>query len=153
MDISAKMLEQFDKRVKKAGYSEPHVKAVRANLLDASASSSPELQDPLLQNFDMALIGLALHHIDDVDGILGKIVERLRPGGTLVVVDLAGEALKEMPKGHGIAHSGWTEPAMREIFERLGLENWGWRLWKDTLKMPDGEKSGFIARGVKPSAS
>lgn len=154
MDISVKMLEEFEKRVRAEGYSEDQVKTVRGNLLDASAATSAELQDPLLKDFDMVMLGLALHHIDDIDGILTKLVERLRPGGTLVVIDLVGDALKEMiPEGHGIAHSGWTETEMKTIFERVGLENWGWKLFKDPLKMPDRSKYAFLARGVKPLSS
>ncbi|PNP38732.1 hypothetical protein TGAMA5MH_09349 [Trichoderma gamsii] len=52
-------------------------------------------------NFDLIVISMALHHIEDQAGVLSGLYERLRSGGVLVVIDLAPDAYS-----HNHAHGG-----------------------------------------------
>jgi SAM-dependent methyltransferase len=61
------------------------------------AVSLEEFSDP--GPFDAVLANLALHHIPDLRGALGKIERLLRPGGRLIVNEHAWDRLDE-PTAH-----------------------------------------------------
>ena len=45
--------------------------------------------------FDHVVAGLSLHHLEDLGRALDKVVDSLRPGGTLVVVEFAWDRIDE----------------------------------------------------------
>lgn len=156
IDISAGMLKEFDRLAGEAGYGKEKMKAVRGDLLDPEGTPAPELAEPEYFNFDTVTMAFALHHVEDVETMLRRLVERARPGGTVLIVDLVGKERKDLPEGMGVAHGGFMEDQMQKLFEKVGLENWGWRLFKDQVEMPfdhGGAKTVFMARGVRPASS
>ena len=83
------MVDGYNKRAKEAGYSEEQMHAVRGNLLSSVAADTTAANK--LGDFDIAVISLALHHVDDPGRMVAKMVEKLQPGGVLAVVDLANQ--------------------------------------------------------------
>lgn len=54
----------------------------------------PAVEDPeafqdatRFSNFDMACVGLGFHHFDDPELAAKRLVQRLKPGGVLVIID------------------------------------------------------------------
>lgn len=79
----------------------------------------------------------------------------LKPGGTLLVVDLAAVAgnteLIPPTHHHVVPHAhGLTEDAMRAAFEGAGLTGFEIGEAHRTMTARFGETHWFLARGVKP---
>lgn len=150
------MLKEFDRLAEEEGYTKDQMKAVRGDLLDPEGTPAPELAGPEYFGFDTTTMTTALHHVGDVDTMLRRLVERTRPGGSVLIVDMVGKNREDMPEGMGVVHGGFTEEQMRSHFERAGLESFGWKLFQDLVDMPadeGGPKILFLARGVKPASS
>ena len=72
--------------------------------------------------FDLATAQMVLHHAEDPAGVLAEAARVLRPGGLLVIVDLA-------PHGHAdwttrLAHRwpGFTDAMLAQLMRGAGLE-------------------------------
>jgi len=72
--------------------------------------------------FDLATAQMVLHHAEDPAGVLAEAARVLRPGGLLVIVDLA-------PHGHAdwttrLAHRwpGFTDATLAQLMRGAGLE-------------------------------
>lgn len=53
---------------------------------------SDELKDQKWYDFDTAIISMALHHVKDPIAMLSSLRERVKKGGTLIVIEWASEA-------------------------------------------------------------
>ena len=64
----------------------------------------PHLSTPFYHSFDLAVVGLGFHHFDDPGLAATRLVERLKPGGVLMIVDF-------LPHGHfhGTSHNHGKE--------------------------------------------
>ncbi|KAF6844290.1 methyltransferase C1347.09 [Colletotrichum musicola] len=84
---------------------------------DPAAFSGAEFRD-----FDVAGVGLGFHHFDDPELSAKRLVERLRPGGVLIVLDfLPHEKLgSDLPAANTVKHHGFSEERIRAIFEQAG---------------------------------
>lgn len=83
-----------------------------------AALSGPEFFD-----FDVAVLGLGFHHFENPALSAQRLVERLRPGGVLVILDFVTHS----PHGgghhgasHTVLHHGFSEEQMKTIFEEAG---------------------------------
>lgn len=83
IDISAGMVEQFGITAKNSGFTPEHMHAVQGNLLD----SSDALSGPELQGFDIGVMCMALHHVEDTNQMIARLVERLKKGGLLLIIE------------------------------------------------------------------
>ncbi|KAL2207831.1 S-adenosyl-L-methionine-dependent methyltransferase [Sarocladium strictum] len=156
IDISAGMLKEFDRTAEEEGYDKKKMKAIRGDLLDPEGTPAPELADPEYFNFDTAVMATALHHVEDVDKMLLRLVERVRPGGTVLILDFVNLNVEVIATEMGVIHGGFKEDQMMKIMEKAGLENCDWKLFAEEIEMPadkGGAKTGFMARGVKPLAA
>lgn len=97
------MVTQYNKRAHEAGVPQDAMHAHQGDLLAPSAPiSTPDLQD-----FDLAITSMALHHFPDPEAVLTALVSRLRPGGTAAVMDWApGD--DGIPWGKGGHEAGHT---------------------------------------------
>jgi len=89
---------------------------VRPLLLDLYSEDCP-------QQFDLIFSAMTLHHIDDVELILGKIVDGLKPGGILALADLDsedGSFHRDNPTG--VMHHGFDRAQLTAALRRLGLK-------------------------------
>ena len=61
---------------------------MKAYLADLSETASPQnLAGLAFSGFDIAAVSTALHHMDDPLLVARRLVDRLRPGGVLLVLD------------------------------------------------------------------
>ena len=78
------MVDKFNAEAREAGMSEAQMRAVRGDLL---APADGSLGDPAFYDFDLAVMSMALHHVDDPKAMVARLVERVKPGGTVVIID------------------------------------------------------------------
>jgi len=74
-DISPQLLELFQKKAAAAGYQSEIVCSEVASFLGDGGRA-----------FDLIVFSSALHHIENIDGVLGLAYQRLAPGGLLFTV-------------------------------------------------------------------
>jgi len=88
---------------------------VRPLLLDLLSGECP-------QRFDLIFSAMTLHHLADVDTILGKLVHCLKPGGILALADLDsedGSFHRDNPEG--VMHHGFDRAQLAAALRGLGL--------------------------------
>jgi SAM-dependent methyltransferase len=117
LELSTKMAERYNELA--AASEIPSVKATHAiegNLL-ADAARSVELSGTELHDFDIAAVGAGLHHFQDPARAIGRLAERLKPGGVLLIVDFVEEEQGWLPSGadHTIHKHGFSQGEMKEL--------------------------------------
>lgn len=151
------MVDKYNRRAREAGIPESQMHAVLGDL------TAPEIAPSLVDNkdlfdFDLIITSLALHHIEDPQHAINRLVERLRPGGTLVVIDFdvakEGETWvsADAPSAHTIAHHGFDKASMEKMLHAAGCKDVEYVLHEEISKMPEhlgGKKQLFFARGRK----
>lgn len=80
VDTSEGMLEVLRGKIEAAG-----IATMRPTLLDLTQGPLPA------ERFDLVFLQMALHHIADIDGILGRFHRLLAAGGWLAIADLDRE--------------------------------------------------------------
>ncbi|WEW56690.1 hypothetical protein PRK78_002138 [Emydomyces testavorans] len=155
VDLAEGMVDKYNRRAREAGIPESRMHAVLGDL------TTPKISPSLTENkdlfdFDLIITSLVLHHIEDPQHAINRFVERLRPAGTLVVIDFdvakEGEAwlMADAPTAHTIAHHGFDKATMENMFETAGCKDVEYVLHKEESKMPPhlgGKKQLFFARG------
>lgn len=133
---------------------------------------SEELSGSEWRDFDMAIISMALHHVRDPVEMLQRLRERIRPGGTLVVVEFLGreiEADKEdseydadnMVEVHGNQKiwPGFTTGRLEGNLSKAGFEGFDARVLEEPARIPASaraaddkveEKWCFFAKAMVP---
>ena len=61
--------------------------AVQGDLVAPLDEGNEDLKREDFYNFDVIVISMALHHVEDPQKMISKLVERLRDGGSLLVID------------------------------------------------------------------
>lgn len=103
--------------------------ATTGELGSSAESHSPSLRvvegapSPRLFGFDVAAVGGGLHHLADPELASDRLVQRLRPGGVLLVWDFLlhgplGD--RDRDRDHGVLHHGLAEDRVRALFEHAG---------------------------------
>jgi SAM-dependent methyltransferase len=85
------------------------------------AVSLDEFSDP--GPFDAVLANLSLHHIPDLEGALAKIRQLLRPGGRLIVNELAWDRLDAATARWYLEHRAAADPGAPASLEQC-LDEW-----------------------------
>ncbi|KAM0079979.1 hypothetical protein ACKRZS_007878 [Fusarium odoratissimum] len=154
------MVEQYNMLAEASGFSSDKMRAVHGDIMNPEASPSPELDTPDFNDFDLIVMCMALHHVQDYAAMIQKLSEKLRPGGVLLVIDLVSSSESGCPEAtmakelsnHTMSKMGFTETEVKTVFEKAGLEGWSWRWCSERSKVPEeigGEQQGFFARGYK----
>ncbi|KAG6828358.1 hypothetical protein H0H92_008246 [Tricholoma furcatifolium] len=148
VDISQGVVDQFNLRVSNQGIPAEEMQAIRAEL----KGEPGELED---EKFDVVICASAYHHFPDIAGVTRTLAYFLKPGGALLVVDLAkrpGENPFDhvhAPKhvvDHIVPHrGGLDESDMRAAFENAGLQSFTY----DDGLVGRHDARLFIAKGVK----
>ena len=108
----------------------------------------------------MAAVGLGFHHFEDPEYTAKKLVDRLRPGGILFIVDfLPHEALDPHRSAAAtVTHHGFTKERVRDIFSGAGagiafaMQTMGdGVVFTHRKEGKSDRRSVFIARGQKAS--
>ena len=102
------MVDIYNEKARNRGLSPEQMSAVQGNIVADDPSEESGLSSSKLFGFDMVGIANALHHMADPALAVRKLVERLKPGGTLLIVEFVGD-LHESPtsggsSGHAHAH-------------------------------------------------
>lgn len=109
-DSSPGMLETLRKKIGEQG-----IKNVLPRLLDLHHDDCP-------QDFELIFSAMTLHHLTDVDRILGKFFQCLKPGGLLALADLDEEdGSFHQDNPDGVMHHGFSRDKLAEKLERFGF--------------------------------
>lgn len=111
IDNSEGMVKVLREKLHESGI--PGMKVVEADL---------EQEDYTIETFDLVYSLMVLHHVNDVEKILGKFSALLKPGGYLAVADLHSE--DGSFHGHGFTgHRGFDTGALKASLEKHGFED------------------------------
>ncbi|KAF4967258.1 hypothetical protein FSARC_5170 [Fusarium sarcochroum] len=162
LDISSSMAEQYNQMALKAGYTPTKMRAVQGDLIDPESTPSPELNSPAFFNFDVVIMCMALHHIQDPDDMILQLSKRLKQGGILVIVDWVALSESDCRRtgdqtlglsNLSVNRIGFTENDVKSAYEKAGLADWSWKWASTRSQVPreiGGEQQLFLARGKKP---
>ncbi|GGB74150.1 S-adenosylmethionine-dependent methyltransferase [Knoellia flava TL1] len=114
-DASEGMVDVARTNIERAGVGN----RLDARRLDLVADPLPE------ERFDGAWAQLALHHVEDLDTLLGRVHELLVPGGWLAVVDLDDDRAGAFHAHHDnfTGHHGFDRDAFAERLRRSGFRD------------------------------
>ncbi|KAF5691041.1 hypothetical protein FDENT_3645 [Fusarium denticulatum] len=160
IDISSKMVEQYNMLAEAAGFNPEKMRAIHGDLMNPEASPSAEIDTPEFNDFDLIVMCMALHHVQDYTTMIQKLSEKLRRGGVLLVIDLVASSESGCPEApmaqelsnHTMSKMGFTEIEAKTAFEKASLSDWSWRWCSERSQVPGeigGEQQGFFARGCK----
>ncbi|EAA36317.3 S-adenosyl-L-methionine-dependent methyltransferase [Neurospora crassa] len=159
IDLSENMVAQYNARAENQGLARDEMYAYQGNLLDPNDPDPREFSGFDFHHFDIAVVGLGFHHFDDPALAAQRLVERLRPGGVLLILDFLPHG-KVADDGHAashtITHHGFSEEQVKKIFQDAGagkdfaLETIGIAFNKATENRPEEvRRQVFLARGTK----
>jgi SAM-dependent methyltransferase len=160
LDLSDNMVVEYNKSACEMGIPPEKMSAQRGDLL---AETVPKhLSGPDFRNFDIAAIGMAIHHIESPQLALKRLAGRLRKGGVCFIMDLfpSQHQLLELRKfceehpeiAATINKHGFTKEEMQKLYQNAGL---GGRFDYVVVEKPleftmNGQKhstTAFMARG------
>ncbi|MBV9249262.1 MAG: metalloregulator ArsR/SmtB family transcription factor [Acetobacteraceae bacterium] len=72
-------------------------------------------------SFDIAVLQMVLHYADDPSGVITEAVRVLRPGGRLIVIDLAAHTRGDVATRLAHRWTGFSDEAMAEMLGVAGL--------------------------------
>ena len=157
LDLSSKMVERFNELAASSEIPSFHTARAReGNLLD-DHEPTVELKGPEFHDFDVVTVGAALHHFDDPAKAIGRLAQRLRPDGVLLIIDFVEEEQQGlMPHGaeDTIRKHGFSEVEMKELMEGHGLRSFGWMEMSERVELMFQEdkpisRKAFLARATK----
>ena len=133
--------------------------AVVGNLTVPDDPRPAALSGPEFFDFDVAVLGLGFHHFENPALSAQRLVERLRPGGVLVILDFVTHS----PHGgahhgasHTVLHHGFSEEQMETIFKEAGAgTNFAFQEMGSGVVFTHGadqesrKRRVFLARGQK----
>ena len=156
IDLSPKMVERYNQLATTSPIpSMRKARAVEGNLLiDQEPSADLNALDSF--NFDVAAIGLGLHHFPDHEKAIERLAQRLGKSGVLLIVDFVEEDQAWVPShaDHTIHKHGFSEMELKGLMEKHGLGGFGWKELPERLELRLQEdkpffKRGFLARAAK----
>jgi ArsR family transcriptional regulator len=94
----------------------------RAGLTQCAVRLADMYRLPLADaTFDIAVLQMVLHYAEDPAGVLSEAVRVLRPGGTLIVIDLAHHARTDLATRLAHRWPGFDDAAMAAMLQAAGL--------------------------------
>lgn len=159
LDVSDNMVDEFNKNAREAGLSDK----MTARKGDLLAETVPdEISGPDFEDFDVVAVSMALHHFAEPDVALKRLGDRLKQGGTCLIVDLVpeGKMFHEMHPDMSEAAAivkkhGFTMEDMKELFEGAGLGmNFDYKVIEKPFEFTKNgttfRKTIFVARAQRP---
>ncbi|KAI9737922.1 MAG: hypothetical protein M1834_009292 [Cirrosporium novae-zelandiae] len=145
IDLSPNMAKEFNKWVSSQPDLGPRsANAISGDLLLAEGPSE-STRGPEYENFDVAIVSFAFHHFEHPDVAARRLVDRLKVGGTFVIIDLLPHehGIAHGHSTHTIAHNGFSNEKTKEILEGAGCTD------VDIVIM-DGTAKIFVADNAEP---
>ncbi|KAK3372414.1 S-adenosyl-L-methionine-dependent methyltransferase [Podospora didyma] len=157
IDLSENMAAAYNARAENQGLAVEEMHAYQGNLCTPENPSPPEFASPEFFGFDIAAVGLGFHHFDDPALAARRLVERLKPGGVLLILDFLPHDKMDSAHAasHTVTHHGFSETQIRELYEQAGagtdfkLESVAVVFNRATESKPEMRRQLFLARGVK----
>ncbi|KAJ9633423.1 hypothetical protein H2204_006973 [Knufia peltigerae] len=156
LDFSKGMVTEYNKWASQNGLDPSEAYAHQCDLLDddefKAMSDQQREAEQLVTNFDVVVVGSALHHVDDQVKLLSRLAGCLVSGGVCVVLDKAPDPDSDGNETDMMRQpNGYTEQDMRKMYSDAGLG----RGFEYTLLAPVEftlhgrlvKATGFIARG------
>ncbi|KXN91974.1 hypothetical protein AN958_11034 [Leucoagaricus sp. SymC.cos] len=156
IDISKRMVDEYNHRAENQGLSVNEMHALRVDILNPGHTVLQDLDG----SFDVIVCSASYHHLDDIVATTRALFKFLKPGGTLLIMDLlkddslkVGEVFPEHGEHNIVAHrGGFAQHQIEEAFSAAGFSSFA---FKDGVK---AKKKGhpvtlFIARGLKPGVA
>lgn len=165
LDISPNMVAEYNDRFSSSKStdtetesdpstpSQPlNAQAYHANLFETSGPPLT-LTSPKFHNFDLVAVGFGFHHFEDLPTVTQRLVDRLKPGGVLMILDFFSHDKDEVINEESvntIAHHGFTEGRVMELFEGAGLVDVRVLPFEEeVVMMGHARRWPFMARGRK----
>ncbi|KAF3061143.1 hypothetical protein GL218_02817 [Daldinia childiae] len=121
IDISENMVAAYNSRAENQGLTRDEMHAIVGDLAVIDGPQPSELfADSRFFGFDLATVGGGLHHFADPELATDRLVERLRPGGVLLVWDFLPHGPHHGLNAHAVLHHGLSEERVRKMFEHAG---------------------------------
>jgi len=79
------------------------------------------------RELDAALCSLVLHHVEDLPAAFSEIARCLKPGGRLIVLDMADHDRREYRRTMGHRHLGFSEDTLAALAADADLTLTAWR--------------------------
>jgi ArsR family transcriptional regulator len=111
VDASKAMLALARSRLARAGLTHCSVRLADMYRLQIVAGA-----------FDIAVMQMVLHYAEDPPGVLAEAARVLRPGGRLIVIDLAHHGRDDLVTRLAHRWPGFTDAAMQNLMSDAGLE-------------------------------
>ncbi|KZP05262.1 S-adenosyl-L-methionine-dependent methyltransferase [Athelia psychrophila] len=152
VDISEAMVRRYNLRADWQGLKPEEMHAECTDLEESSDGLNGEL-------FDVIVCASSYHHFNSIEPVTRTLVSFLKPGGALMVTDMAQNAANTEiiadPHAHIVAHRNGFSPAeMEAVFTAAGLVD---VVVIDqaiqNVKVHGQNVDIFLAKGVKPSSS
>lgn len=166
IDVSEAMVDKYNAEAREAGMSETQMRAVRGDLMEPSGGP---LEGQDLFDFDLIIMSMALHHIDDPKKMVAKLVERLKPGGRAIIIDwIPSEQVasagndksshehssnhgahsdgphhhdhKPHPGAHTVSFDGFSNEQMQTMFKEAGCSSSDYTLAESPSQVPPDPK-------------
>ncbi|MDN5049168.1 class I SAM-dependent methyltransferase [Aliarcobacter butzleri] len=114
LDNSYGMIEEFNKKVKEKNLS--NIKAKKHNILE---------EDLPKNSFDLIVISMSLHHIENIDMFFKKSFEALKNGGYICINDLDKEdgSFHAKHNNEGVYHFGFSKDELVETAKKIGFSD------------------------------
>ena len=78
--------------------------------------------EPLSEKFQLVFTSMALHHVQDIDGVLHVLADHLEPGGMFAIADLdENEHSFHNDHSHGFTHNGFNRDTLAEKLQSFGF--------------------------------
>lgn len=110
IDLSKEMLNVARSNIERTGFVNIHVRHGDMYRLPVEDNT-----------IDLAILHMVLHYSDDPEGVTGEVQRVLRPGGRLIVVDLAAHTLESLRTNYNHHRLGFTDPEMLRYCAAAGL--------------------------------
>jgi ubiquinone/menaquinone biosynthesis C-methylase UbiE len=105
-------------------------------------------------DFDLIFTSMTLHHIADIEAILARFAELLKPGGRLAIADLDAEDGSFHKAGSEEKHNGFDRLALTDTLHKHGFADIAFEsVHTIGKKVQDGtvkDFTVFLAVAVKP---
>ncbi|KAG8671824.1 hypothetical protein FPOAC2_05185 [Fusarium poae] len=135
IDLSEHMVNVYNAQAQSQGSSR---RAFQGNLADPTDISPEAFTDAKFFGFDVAGVGLGFHHFDKPDLASKRLAERLKPGGVLFIIDFVAHKIDPQDAAkRGIAHHGFSEEQIRNMFEDAGLTDFAYQELPEPIAFKD----------------
>ncbi|KAK9234341.1 S-adenosyl-L-methionine-dependent methyltransferase [Lipomyces kononenkoae] len=128
LDVSEEMVAKYNAHARALGSNPEKMSALIGNLTDKENPPLEQFSDSKFFDFDLIVVGMALHHMEDPTYAISRLGERLKKGGVLLVIDkllpldiydaeeFIGDAMKTS------RHRGFAKGQVTTMFKEAGID-------------------------------